>query len=241
MPCTHLCCHSLCPWFVKVDRSNNCHYDSISLHKADSYSSGVNVTLCLHQSKVSDVKSNVIGIRFIIAKSDASPYNSRSFRSGALVRSINITRSINLPLKIRHRLAIRHLTDVAVPVNILRSKHPCVIEGHFQCVIVNPPRSQQVNDSIFSKWSAFRIGECQAYPPFLLRYLLYFSLDLLKREVSLSHPLFLQTFFPPRYVRQCLTRQVPLRHSINQRGNPLNLRKFLQFSYTISLIINGLI
>ena len=150
MPCTHLCCHSLCLWFVKVDRSNNCHCDSISLHK--------NVTLCLHQSKVSDVKSTAIGIRFIIAKSDASPYNSRSFRSGALVRSINITRSINLPLKIRHRLAIRHLTDVAVPVNILRPKHPCVIEGHFQCVIVNPPRSQQVNDSIFSKRSAFRIG-----------------------------------------------------------------------------------
>ena len=164
MPCTHLCCHSLCPWFVKVDRSNSCHYGSISLLRTGPYSSGVSVTLCLHQSKVSDVKSNVIGIRFIIAKSDASPYNSRSFRSGALVRSINITRSINLPLKIRHRLAIRHLTDVAVPVNILRSKHPCVIEGHFQCVIVDPPRCQQVNDSIFSKWSAFRIGECQAYP-----------------------------------------------------------------------------
>ena len=82
MPCTHLCCHSMCPWFVKVDRSNSCHYDSISLLKTDSYSSGVSVTLCLHQSKVSDVKSNVIGIRFIIAKSDASPYNSRSFRSG---------------------------------------------------------------------------------------------------------------------------------------------------------------
>lgn len=143
MSCTHLCCHSLCPWFVKVVRSNNCHYDSISLHKTDSYSSGVNVTLCLHQSKVSDVKSNVIGIRFIIAKSDASPYNSRSFSSGALVRSINITRSINLPLKIRHRLAIRHLTDVAVSVNILRSKHPCVIEGHFQCVIVNPPEANK--------------------------------------------------------------------------------------------------
>ena len=219
MPCTHLCCHSLCPWFVKVDRSNSCHYDSTSLLKTDSYSSGVNVTLCLHQSKVSDVKSNVIGIRFIIAKSDASPYNSRSFRSGALIRSIN------LPLKIRHRLAIRYLTDVAVPVNILRPKHPCVIEGHFQCVIVNPPRSQQVNDSIFSKRSAFRIGECQAYPPFLLRYLLYFSLDLLKREVSLSHPLFLQTFFPPRYVRQCLTRQVPLHHGINQRGNPPELKR----------------
>ena len=172
----HLCCHSLCPWFVKVDRSNNCHYDSISLLRTGPYSSGVSVTLCLHQSKVSDVKSTAIGIRFIIAKSDASPYNSRSFRSGALIRSINLhlyalciflpsgsgalTRSINLPLKIRHRLAIRHLTDVAVPVNILRSKHPCVIEGHFQCVIVDPHRSQQVNDSIFSKRSAFRIGEC---------------------------------------------------------------------------------
>lgn len=225
MPCTHLCCHSLCPWFVKVDRSNSCHYDSTSLLKTDPYSSGVSVTLCLHQSKVSDVKSNVIGIRFIIAKSDASPYNSRSFRSGALVRSINITRSINLPLKIPHRLAIRYLTDVAVPVNILRSKHPCVIKGHFQCVIVDPHRSQQVNDSIFSKRSAFRMGECQAYPPFLLRYLLYFSLDLLKREISLSHPLFFQTILPPWYVHQCLTRQAPLHHGINQRGNPPELKR----------------
>ena len=65
MPCTHLCCHSLCPWFVKVDRSNSCHYGSISLLRTGPYSSGVSVTLCLHQSKVSDVKSNVIGIRFI--------------------------------------------------------------------------------------------------------------------------------------------------------------------------------
>ena len=64
-------------------------------------------------------------------------------------------------------LAIRHLTDVAVPVNILRSKHPCVIEGHFQCVIVDPYRCQQVNDSIFSKRSAFRIGECQIVLSFL--------------------------------------------------------------------------